>query len=218
MPNALAKLGDVKPATRARATEFAEQFPKVTVMWGFDPTGSEHGTGRALDIMVFQDNDLGNEIANYLWTHRSRLDLTHQIWRQRIRSTVKRPGVWRNMEDRGNRTKNHFDHVHVLFGKGAYVARGATGATRATATAAATILAPTGPKYPGVELRPGSSGPHVTTVQRRLKERGWTITVNGTFDSVTEKVVRKFQENKGLKANAVVGPITWAALWNLPVT
>lgn len=215
MSNPLATIGNVKAATRSRATELATQFPALSVMWGFNPGGSEHGTGRALDLMVFQDTALGNDIASYLWTHRTRLDLTHLIWRQRIRSTVKQPGVWRAMEDRGNPTKNHMDHVHVLFGTKAYSAPG----TQAPATPVATTVLPaSAPPFPGVALRRRSTGSHVTTIQTRLKARGWTIAVDGSFGPGMERVVRTFQEHKGLKANGVIDAATWAAIWNLPVT
>jgi hypothetical protein len=227
MSNPLATLGNVKPATRSRAAELAAQFPSLSVMWGYNPGANEHGTGRALDLMVFRDTDLGHDLAAYLWTHRLRLDLTHLIWRQRIRSTVKRPGVWRAMEDRGNGTANHMDHVHVFFGKKSYVEIGASAAlsTAASSTPAtpstssgSSPLASSAPPYPGVQLRRGSRGAHVETVQAQLKARGWTISVDGSYGPGTEKVVRTFQQNKGLKADGVVGPVTWAAIWDLPVT
>lgn len=222
MSNPLATLGNVKPATRSRATELAAQFPSLTVMWGYNPGANEHGTGRALDLMVFRETTLGNDLADYLWRHRIRLDLTHLIWRQRIRSTVKRPGVWRSMADRGNGTANHMDHVHVFFGKKAYAEAGSsaglsTPADASSGSSAASTLASSAPPYPGVQLRRGSQGAHVETVQSQLKARGWTISVDGSFGPGTEKVVRTFQQNKGLKADGVVGPVTWAAIWDLPV-
>lgn len=212
MPSPLATIGKVKPATRSRAVEIADEFPALTVMWGFNPGPNEHGTGRALDLMAFHDTGLGHDMADFLWGHRVRLDVTHLIWRQRIRSTVVRPGVWRRMKDRGNSTANHMDHVHVLFGTRAFAADDATtDSTLSTLTSSA-------PPYPGVQLRRGSKGAHVREVQSQLTTRGWTITVDGSFGPGTERVVRTFQKNKGLKVDGVVGPATWTALWDLPVT
>ena len=119
-------LGRVTPQTRAIAQEVTDAaaavgYP-VTVLWGMG--GGEHATGRALDFMVSHAGSLitdpqaaGNFIADYLWTHRDRLGLIHEIWRQRIRSTDPRysPGQWVWMEDRGSPTENHYDHVHALF-------------------------------------------------------------------------------------------------------
>ena len=82
----------------------------------------------------------------------------------------------------------------------------------------ATTPNPSAPPYPGVQLRRGSSGPDVTVVQTQLRARGWTIGVDGSFGPGTERVVRTFQKNKGLKVDGSIGPATWAALWDLPVT
>lgn len=217
MPSPLTTIGKVKPATRSRAVELADQFPSLTVMWGFNPGASEHGTGRALDLMAFQDTALGHDMADFLWAHRTRFDVTHLIWRQRIRSTVVNPGVWRRMKDRGNTTANHYDHVHVLFGKRAFTPND-TQAHHTDQTTSGSAPNPSAPPYPGVQLRRGSSGTDVTVVQTQLSARGWTIGVDGSFGPGTERVVRTFQKNKGLKVDGVVGPATWAALWDLPVT
>lgn len=121
----LDRLGNVHPTTRAIAAEVlaathAAGYP-VTVVWGMG--GGEHATGRALDFMVSHAGSLiidpkgaGDFIADYLWTHRERLGLIHEIWRQRIRSTDPRysPGQWIWMADRGSTTENHMDHVHSL--------------------------------------------------------------------------------------------------------
>ena len=72
------------------------------------------------------------------------------------------------------------------------------------------------PKFPGV-LAAGSRGSGVLTAQRRLQSRGWKITADGVFGPGTVKVVRAFQDQKGLGVDGKIGPITWTALWTLPL-
>ena len=123
------KLGKVEPETRPIATELYNSARKagheIWFMWGMG--GKEHGSGNALDLMI--RNEAGGDfVRNYIWANRARLRLRHVIWEQHITSTVKQPGVRRKMRDRGNATENHFDHVHVWFFDGAYVAPPAGGA------------------------------------------------------------------------------------------
>jgi peptidoglycan hydrolase-like protein with peptidoglycan-binding domain len=73
------------------------------------------------------------------------------------------------------------------------------------------------PRFPG-PLRRGSAGGAVRTLQQRLKDRGWSLGVDGSYGPSTESVVRAFQKDKGLHVDGVVGPRTWAALWTAPVT
>lgn len=56
-------------------------------------------------------------------------------------------------------------------------------------------------------LRRGSSGPVVEELQRKLN-----ITVDGDFGLATERAVKEFQTRRGLSADGVCGPATWAAL------
>jgi peptidoglycan hydrolase-like protein with peptidoglycan-binding domain len=63
-------------------------------------------------------------------------------------------------------------------------------------------------------LRQGDKGSLVLALQKRLQARGWRITADGLFGGATESSVRKFQEEKGLAVDGVVGPKTWAALWS----
>jgi uncharacterized protein YraI len=89
------------------------KFPSVTSYGGLrsGDSGSEHSTGRALDIMV--SGSLGQEIADWLRANRKALGISELIWAQKI-WTVQRSGDgWRAMEDRGGATANHYDHVHV---------------------------------------------------------------------------------------------------------
>ncbi len=73
------------------------------------------------------------------------------------------------------------------------------------------------PPYPGL-VQAGSQGAAVLQVQQRLRDRGWSVPVNGVFDGATDGVVRKFQSEKGLVADGKVGPLTWTALWRAPIT
>lgn len=122
------KLGSIKPETRAKAKEIFDAAAKagheIWFMWGMG-SSAEHRTGRALDLMV-RNEAAGDWVRNYIWTNRARLRLQHVIWEQHITSTVTQPGVRRKMPDRGNTTKNHYDHNHVFFMTGAYVAPGNT--------------------------------------------------------------------------------------------
>lgn len=55
------------------------------------------------------------------------------------------------------------------------------------------------------------------TAQARLKARGWAISTDGRYGPETETIVRKFQTNKRLKVDGLIGPKTWTALWLEPV-
>lgn len=72
--------------------------------------------------------------------------------------------------------------------------------------------------WPGQYVSRGSSGDIVRTIQARLAQRGWTIGVDGDFGPQTDRVIRQFQAEKNLGVDGVVGPKTWAALWNAPIT
>lgn len=77
---------------------------------GHDPTPE-----RALDIFVPVNSDvLGNKITDFGRGNYKRFGIWYIIYRQRIwnPSIVDR---WRDMEDRGGVTQNHYDHVHVSF-------------------------------------------------------------------------------------------------------
>jgi hypothetical protein len=58
----------------------------------------------------------------------------------------------------------------------------------------------------------------VRTWQQQMKNRGWSIGVDQIYGSQSATVCRQFQSEKGLSADGLVGPQTWAASWNAPVT
>lgn len=76
------------------------------------------------------------------------------------------------------------------------------------------------PPFPGRELTqpPAMSGDDVHRWQVRMAHRGWKIPVSGTYDAASEKVCRKFQAEKGLHVDGVVGPETWRLAFQAPIT
>jgi len=77
-----------------------------------------------------------------------------------------------------------------------------------------------GPPFPGRALSqpPVMTGGDVRKWQAQMAHRGWPITVTGRYDSASEAVCRKFQAEKGLHVDGVVGRNTWAAAWSAKVT
>ena len=73
------------------------------------------------------------------------------------------------------------------------------------------------PPDPGKKptLRKGDKGPYVTLAQTELINRGYDLGkwgADGQFGAQTEKAVKAFQKDHGLKADGIIGPDTWAAL------
>ena len=99
------------PNGRAAYRAVCAEFPEVSSYGGrrSDP-GSDHNSGNAVDIMI--TGSTGDRIADYLIQNQGALNVKYVIWKQRIWM----PGQgWKSMEDRGDATANHFDHVHASF-------------------------------------------------------------------------------------------------------
>lgn len=80
---------------------------------------------------------------------------------------------------------------------------------------------PDHPEWPGryLEYPPIMSGEDVRTWQGRMSERGWNIRVDGDYGKKSRGICLQFQEEKGLRpVDGIVGPITWNAAWECPVT
>jgi len=52
----------------------------------------------------------------------------------------------------------------------------------------------------------------VKRLQTALNQQGFSLIADGRFDRETETAVRRFQRQRGLQGDGVVGPATWAAL------
>jgi hypothetical protein len=63
---------------------------------------------------------------------------------------------------------------------------------------------------------PYMRGNDVLSLQKKLIARGYNIvgSADGVFGKKTDAGVRQFQADQGLVVDGVVGPKTWAALWN----
>ncbi|MFB4311410.1 hypothetical protein [Actinomadura sp. GTD37] len=93
-------------------------FPTIGCARPGDP--QDHGSGTACDFMESTGGQMpsasaqahGDRVAQYVIDNASRLGIKYVIWKQRIYD-MRGSGGWRQMEDRGSVTQNHFDHVHV---------------------------------------------------------------------------------------------------------
>ena len=61
-------------------------------------------------------------------------------------------------------------------------------------------------------LRRGSKGAEVARLQSLLRDLGFTMAIDGDFGPSTEVAVARFQSERGLEADGIVGPQAWAAL------
>ena len=97
------------PNAQAVYSAVRTEFPDMTDIGGYRAgDGGDHGSGHAVDVMV--TGSRGDQIAAWLQQNASSLNIKYVIWKQRIWHPG---GGWEPMEDRGDPTQNHFDHVHV---------------------------------------------------------------------------------------------------------
>jgi hypothetical protein len=74
---------------------------------------SDHPRGLAIDLMTTGAE--GDRIAACALRNQEALGVSYVIWKQRVNYG----DGWERMEDRGDATENHFDHVHISFEPGA---------------------------------------------------------------------------------------------------
>ena len=79
-----------------------------------------------------------------------------------------------------------------------------------------------GPRYPLTNVNSVSGYySHRSSLQKwqqRMKDRGWNIVVDGRYGPNTAQVALAFQKDKNLYQDALIGPETWRAAWESPVT
>lgn len=108
----LSGLGRVKPWVSSAAKFLSCLYDEPDLI-GVAGRGrvSDHPLGLALDLMTRGAE--GDRIAECALRNREALGISYVIWKQRINYG----SGWQRMENRGNETENHFDHVHISFEK-----------------------------------------------------------------------------------------------------
>lgn len=105
----------------------AMNFPEVDTIGGWRPSDPfpDHPSGRAIDVMIpnYQTDsgrDLGDRVTEYILGNWDTFDVDYIIWRQQLIY----PDSASMMEERGDPTQNHFDHVHVSLNESAMATPG----------------------------------------------------------------------------------------------
>ncbi|KGH44486.1 hypothetical protein IN07_23300, partial [Modestobacter caceresii] len=120
--SAIAKIsnsaGPIKPQAQAAANAVVSNVPGAgsITLGGTRPSAADphgHPSGLAVDYMVMSDSALGDAIVAYHVANWAELGVDYIIWEQRMLSSP--GGSWKQMEDRGSVTANHFDHPHVNY-------------------------------------------------------------------------------------------------------
>ncbi len=110
----------VTSRARGIAQQVRSNFPQVATMPGArNEAGSDHNTGRAVDIMLpgnyrlAPQQALGQAIADHMVANASALGISYVIWNQHIWNIARASEGWRRQSDRGSDNANHRNHVHV---------------------------------------------------------------------------------------------------------
>lgn len=107
----------------ALARDVSDKFPEIKTIGGWREEGGyadDHEVGRAIDFMT-SDKALGDKVEKYVHEVGKKYNLEYTIWRQELWVTDSKK---KKMEDRGDETQNHFDHVHVSVWEGEKKASG----------------------------------------------------------------------------------------------
>lgn len=88
------------------------RYPQITAFGGRRGGGGNHGSGRAVDNMI-SDSTAGWQVARWVRAHAKELGVSEIIYSQKIWTVQRGREGWRSMSDRGSKTANHYDHVHV---------------------------------------------------------------------------------------------------------
>jgi len=154
--------------------------------------GSDHNTANttayALDFATFNGAPLAHAIARHYGITNYRTGNYNFYYVRMGGATFRVQILWA--------VSGHFNHVHL----GVRLVSGKfTGVKK---------------KYPRT-LRPGTAGPAVKRLKRRLTHHHYAgfSKASNQYGSDAVKAVKRFQREHNLKADGVVGPNTWAKLF-----
>ena len=173
-----------------------------------DHNPDSSGVVRAMDITHDPAHGIDSEkLANALLASRDDR-IKYVISNKKIASGYSGPQPWVWRPYGGKNPHNHHVHISVLAGK--------TGDTMepwdidfsvASGKAAKPATKPANPV-----LALGTKGTDVERMQKALIAHGAKLTADSTFGPKTQSALKSFQRARGLVADGVCGPSTWAEL------
>ena len=87
-----------------------------------------------------------------------------------------------------------------------------SGSSSSNTTTTPSVTTPNSSASSKPVLRKGKTGSAVRELQTILRNKGYNISVDGSFGPATLAAVKSFQAANGLAVDGSVGPATWAAL------
>ncbi|MCT2965155.1 LysM peptidoglycan-binding domain-containing protein [Streptococcus thermophilus] len=117
--NTLPTNPNLQPQAEAFRQDVAAKFGLTNIGGYREGDPQDHGKGRAVDVMVPVDSEVGNQVAQYAVDNIANAGISYVIYRQHFYAPVDNiygpANTWNQMPDRGSITENHYDHVHVSF-------------------------------------------------------------------------------------------------------
>ena len=109
----------LQPKAAEYKEEVADKFGVTNFSLYRPGSNDDHGKGLAVDFVVNDNTELGDQIANYATSDMESNDINYVIWKQHFYANYDSyygpANTWNLMPDRGGDTANHYDHVHVSF-------------------------------------------------------------------------------------------------------
>lgn len=208
-------------------------------------SASDHNPNTA-DVVCALDltHDPDNGADCHAWAETIRQNrhsnVKYVIWTGQMFSAYARGNIPRFTWRPYTGSNPHTSHMHISVGLGRdgrsqppYDDESSWGIVAIAApTPAPASAQPEAPPYPlpsgwyfGPRSGPRSSvsgfhghGDDLAVWQQRMADRGWRIDVDGRYGPQTAGVALAFQLEKGLAADSLIGPETWAAAWTAPIT
>jgi murein DD-endopeptidase MepM/ murein hydrolase activator NlpD len=229
-PRVTGRYGDPRPNGRIHEGTDFDGFPQVHAVTDGTVTWAGFFNDAAGYAVVYEGPDPANPGTNMEYRH-FHIDANNIRVAKGQRVTA--GTVLGNMGKTGNAT-GLCDHLEIRIGRGGQTVNSETFVRDRinSGVAAPAFPLPSG-SYFGPEGGPSQSvsGWHshnadLRVWQQRMKDRGWTITVDGLYgpkgattpQGETASVALAFQKEKGLTADSLIGPQTWAAAWTAPIT
>ncbi len=109
----------LQPSAANFANDVANKYGTTDIYGVRQGDSGDHGSGNAVDVMTYDNTQLGQEVADYATSNMEANNISYVIYQQKFYApTDNKYGpayTWNEMEDRGDATANHMDHVHVSF-------------------------------------------------------------------------------------------------------